>query len=89
MPNIKSQIKRVEVSAKEKESNNSKRTRVRNAVKKFTAAVQAKDAELAAKLLPETISIIDKAYYDGIYPRNTVARKKSTVNKLYNTLKAE
>jgi small subunit ribosomal protein S20 len=79
----------VEVTAKERESNNSKRTRVRNAVKKFAVAVQSKDAELAAKLLPETISIIDKAYCDGIYPRNTAARKKSTVNKLYNSLKAE
>lgn len=35
MPNIKSQIKRVEVTAIENARNNAKRTRVRNAVKKI------------------------------------------------------
>ena len=43
MPNIKSQIKRVEVTAIENARNNAKRTRVRNAVKKFNAAIEAKD----------------------------------------------
>jgi len=87
MPNIKSQIKRVEISAQEKESNNSKRTRVKNAVKKFIAAVEANDVALCDKLYPETISIIDKSYFDGIYHQNTVARKKASVAKLYNGLK--
>lgn len=87
MPNIKSQIKRVEVSAKEKESNNSKRSRVKNAVKKFTAAVEANDVTLADTLYLETVSLIDRAYYDGIYHKNTIARKKSSIAKLYNSLK--
>lgn len=87
MPNIKSQIKRVEISAKEKESNNSKRTRVKNAMKKFVAAVEAKDVALCDSLYADTISIIDKSYYDGIYHKNTVARKKSTISKLYNSVK--
>lgn len=60
MPNIKSQIKRVKVSAKEKESNNSKRTRVKNLIKKFTQAIEAKDTELANNLFKETISLLDK-----------------------------
>ncbi len=87
VPNIKSQIKRVAVSAKQRESNNSKRTRVRNAVKKFTLAVEAKDKALADKLFAETISILDRAYHDGIYHINTVSRKKSTISRLFNTLK--
>lgn len=87
MPNIKSQIKRVEISAKEKLSNNSKRTKVKNTIKKFTAAVEANDLTLAQSLYTETISTLDRAYYDGIYHKNTVARKKSSVAKLLNTIK--
>ncbi|MGI6701371.1 MAG: 30S ribosomal protein S20 [Christensenellales bacterium] len=87
VPNIKSQIKRVKTNEKANLSNNSKRTRIRNAIKKFTLAAQAKDIELCDKLYKETISILDKAYYDGIYHKNTIARKKSAVSKLYNEAK--
>ena len=57
MPNIKSQIKRVEVTAIENARNNAKRTRVRNAVKKFNAAIEAKDLALAEKLLPSSMQL--------------------------------
>lgn len=89
MPNIKSQIKRVEVTAIENARNNAKRTRVRNAVKKFNAAIEAKDLALAEKLLPETVSIIDAAKSDGVYHKNTAARKVATLNRFLDALKAE
>ena len=89
MPNIKSQIKRVEVTAIENARNNAKRTRVRNAVKKFNAAIEAKDLALAEKLLPETVSIIDAAKSDGVYHKNTAARKVATLNRSLDVLKAE
>ena len=89
MPNIKSQIKRVEVTAIENARNNAKRTRVRNAVKKFNAAIEAKDLALAEKLLPETVSIIDAAKSDGVYHKNTAARKVATLNRSFDALKAE
>lgn len=87
MPQIKSQIKRVKITAEEKASNAGKRTKVKNAMKKFASVVEAKDLALAEKLYPETISIIDVSYYDGIYHKNTVARKKSSISKLLNSLK--
>ncbi len=89
MPNIKSQIKRVEITATQNARNTAKRTRVKSAVKKFNAAIEAKDVKLAESLLPGTISIIDAAKSDGIYHKNTAARKVSTLNKSLNALKAE
>ena len=47
MPNIKSQAKRVEVSAIENARNSAKKTKVKNAIKKFNAAVEAKDLAAA------------------------------------------
>ena len=74
MPNIKSQIKRVQVTAVENARNSAKRTKVKNAVKKFNAAIDAQDVALAEKLLPETVAVIDAAKSDGIYHKNTAAR---------------
>lgn len=85
MPQIKSQKKRVIINEKANERNVAKRTRVRNSVKKFRAAVAAGDVELAKKLLPETISLIDRAKSDGVYKDNTASRKISRLSKeLYN-----
>lgn len=89
MPNIKSQIKRVQVTAVENARNSAKRTKVKNAVKKFNAAIDAQDVALAEKLLPETIAVIDAAKSDGIYHKNTAARKVSTLYKALNALKAQ
>ena len=89
MPNIKSQIKRVQVTAVENARNSAKWTKVKNAVKKFNAAIDAQDVALAEKLLPETVAVIDAAKSDGIYHKNTAARKVSTLYKALNALKAQ
>lgn len=87
MPNIKSQKKRVLITKKENAINSAKRTRVRNSVKKFNAAVEAKDVELASTLLTECISLLDRARYDGIYHANTVSRYVSRLSKKMDSLK--
>ena len=81
MPNIKSQKKRVVISAKENEINVAKRSKVRTGIKKFQAAVEAKDFENAEKLLREAISLIDEAKNDGIYKAETASRKVSRLSK--------
>lgn len=88
MPNIKSAKKRVITSQESNVRNTAKRNRVRNAVKKFNAAIEAGDVALAEQLLPQTMSVIDCAYYDGIYKKNTVARKKATICRSLDQLKA-
>lgn len=87
MPNIKSQKKRVITNQKANDINVAKRTRVRNAVKKYDAAVEAKDVAAAEKLLVEAISLIDCAKNDGIYHDNTASRKISRLSKKLDALK--
>lgn len=88
MPNIKSAKKRVITSQKRNEINTAKKTRVKNAIKKFNAAIDAKDIALAEQLLPETMSVIDCAAYDDIYKKNTAARKKATICRALDKAKA-
>ena len=88
MPNIKSAKKRVITSEKRNEINTAKKSRVRTAIKKYNAAIEAKDVALAEKLLPETMSVIDCAMKDGIYKSNTAARKKATICRSLDAIKA-
>ena len=87
MPNIKSQKKRVIIAQKENEINTAKRSRVRNAVKKYESAIANNDVATAEKLLVETISLIDRAKSDGIYHDNTARRKISRLSKQLDALK--
>lgn len=87
MPNIKSQKKRVLITKKENEINTAKRTRVRNSIKKYNAAIEAKDVELASSLLVETISLLDRAKNDGVYHANTVSRYVGRLTKKLDNLK--
>lgn len=89
MPNIKSQKKRVITNQKANVINTAKRSKVRNAIKKYEAAIEAKDIATAEKLLVETISVIDIARHDGIYKDNTASRKISRLTKMLNKAKAE
>lgn len=88
MPNIKSAKKRVITSEKRNEINTAKRSRVKTAIKKFNAAIDANDIALAEKLLPETMSVIDCAMKDGIFKANTAARKKATICRSLDKIKA-
>ena len=81
MPQMKSQKKRVITNQKSNDINVAKRTRVRNSVKKFRAAVTAGDVETAKTLLPETVSLINRAKSDGVYHPNTASRKIARLSK--------
>lgn len=87
MANIKSAKKRVLISKRQHDENVVKKTRVKNAVKKFESAVKENNVALAEQLLPETVSLIDRAFSDGVYHKNTAARKKASLAKLLNTIK--
>ena len=89
MPNIKSQIKRVKTNNQANEINTSKRSKVRNIVKKYEALIAAKDVAGAEKMIPEVVSAINVAKSDGIYHPSTASRKISRVSKALSNLKAE
>lgn len=89
MANIKSQKKRILVTAREKAQNNSMRSMVKNAIKKLNAAINAKDLDTAEKLFPDTVSTINKAKTAGVLHINAASRKVATISRSMDALRAE
>jgi small subunit ribosomal protein S20 len=77
MPNHKSAEKRVRQNEKRREVNRGNRSRLRTGIKKLRAAMESGEAGSAQTLLPETVSLIDKAVQKGVLHRNAAARYKS------------
>jgi small subunit ribosomal protein S20 len=77
MPNHKSAEKRVRQNEKRREINRGNRSRLRTGIKKLRAAMESGEAGSAQTLLPETVSLIDKAVQKGVLHRNAAARYKS------------
>jgi small subunit ribosomal protein S20 len=75
MPNHKSAEKRVRQSEKRRAINRSNRTKVRTYIKKLRTALSSKQD--VQQVLPETISVIDKAVQKGVLHANAAARYKS------------
>lgn len=88
MPNIKSAIKRVSVNDKKAEANKAIKSEMKSAIKKFLASVSAGDKELATKLYPETVSIIDGAQTKGVIHKNNANNKKAKLAKKLASLNA-
>lgn len=82
----KSALKRARQSEQRRLRNRHYRTMVKNAVKKVLEAVQSGDLERAKGLLPEAMSIIDKAVSKGILHWRTASRKISRISRLVHSL---
>lgn len=87
MAQIKSQMKRIETNEKARQRNVAIRSRIATESKKVRVAVEAKDLAKAEEALKVALRLIDKSVTDGVYSRNTAARKKSSLSKLVNSLK--
>lgn len=61
---------------------------VKTTIKKYVDAVKASDKETAEASLKLVMKKLDGAVSKGIYHKNTAARKKSRMYKLYTTLAA-
>ena len=77
MPNHKSAEKRVRQNEKRRTINRGHRSTLRTGIKKLRAALEGGDGAGASALLPETISLIDKAVQKGALHKNAAARYKS------------
>jgi small subunit ribosomal protein S20 len=88
MPNHKSAEKRVRQNENRRKINKNNRTALRTALKKFRAAVTAKDVTGSQELLPVTVSRIDKAVQKGILHKNAAARHKSRLTRKVNQASA-
>ena len=77
MPNIKSAMKRVRTSAKQRARNRSARSQVSSVRASLLEAVEANDKARAQKLYSEYASELDKTAKKGIIAANNASRKKS------------
>ena len=77
MPNHKSAEKRVRQNEKRRTINRGHKGKLRTGIKKLRSALEGNDAANVKALLPETISLIDKAVQKGALHKNAAARYKS------------
>ena len=86
MANIKQQMKRNLTNEKRRLANASFKSGVKSAVKEVEVNVENKDKEKAILALSFASKKLDKAVTKGFYHKNYVARQKSRLAKLVNTL---
>lgn len=80
MANHFSALKRVRQEERRTAINRMRKTRLRHQIRTFRRLVEQKDANAAAKALPATFSMIDRAAKWGIVKKNTAARYKSRLS---------
>lgn len=81
MPNHKSAEKRMRQNEKRRLINRGHRGKLRTGIKKLRAALEGGDAGTVGTLLPQTVSLIDKAVQKGALHRNAAARFKSRLTR--------
>ena len=81
-------IKRHRQSEERRIRNKAVKASVRTSAKKFQALTFKKDAAGAETALKAMIKKLDTAAGKGIIKKNAAARKKSRMQRLYNTMKA-
>ena len=87
MPNIKSAIKRVNVNQKKNAENRAVKSQINTVVRKFKAAVEQGDKEVATKLFSEVVSTLDSAASKKVIHKNTASRKQARLAALLETVK--
>jgi small subunit ribosomal protein S20 len=69
--------------------NRSNRTRVRGQIRRLRAALSAGDSKQLNELLPETVSVIDKAVQKGVLHKNAAARHKARLTAAVSQAQAK
>ena len=86
MANIKQQMKRNLQNEKRRLANASFRSGLKSAVKEVEESVANKDKDKAVLALSLASKKLDKSVSKGFYHKNYVARQKSRLAKLVNSL---
>jgi small subunit ribosomal protein S20 len=84
----KSAEKRHRQSEERRKRNKAVKSAVRTSAKKVVRLVQKKETAEAETALKDMIKKIDTAAGKGVIKKNAAARKKSRMQRLFNTLKA-
>ncbi|UQS23429.1 30S ribosomal protein S20 [Amycolatopsis thermalba] len=88
MANIKSQIKRIKTNEKARQRNQSVKSSVKTAIRKFREAAESGDKAKAVELQQVAARALDKAASKGVIHANQAANKKSAMAKRVNQLGA-
>lgn len=86
MANIKQQVKRIKTSEKKRLANASFKSSVKTAIKAVEKAVAEGNKEQAVQAYNFAAKKLDKGLTRGIFHKNFVARNKSRLSLLVNTL---
>ena len=89
MPVIKSAEKRDRQAKIRRERNLVVKKAINTKTKAFTKLVASKDAQKAQVALAAIVSQLDKAAKTNVLHKNTVARRKSQLAKIFNQLGAQ
>ena len=77
MANIKSAMKRVDITAKQNLRNRMFLSSMKTAVKKFDKAVEAGDQAAINAAYTNAVSVVDKAAAKGVIHKNAASHKKA------------
>ncbi|GAB3587625.1 30S ribosomal protein S20 [Amycolatopsis endophytica] len=86
MANIKSQIKRIKTNEKARQRNQSVKSSVKTAIRKFREAAESGDKTKAVEQQQIAARALDKAASKGVIHANQAANKKSAMAKRVNQL---
>ncbi|MDP4132875.1 MAG: 30S ribosomal protein S20 [Bacillota bacterium] len=86
MPNIKSAKKRVIITKKKTIRNQMVKSAIRTALKKADAAIVAGDKAVAQAAISYASKKMDQAVAKGVFHKNTISRKKSSLAKKVNAM---
>lgn len=77
MANTVSSLKRVRIEERRTIINRMRKSKLRHQIRAMRRLLDQKDSSGASKLLPATMSLVDRAAKWGIIKKNTAARYKS------------
>lgn len=87
MAHSKQAQKRIRQTERNRIVNKAKMTRLKSAMKKIMAAIEAGNKGEAQKLLNSVFATIDKAAKTDVIHKNTASRKKSQITRAVTAMK--
>jgi small subunit ribosomal protein S20 len=84
LPNIKSAEKRVRQNVKRELRNRRTKSMLKTTIRRFEETLQSGDMEEAKVTLNAAVRQIDRAATRGVVHKNTAARKKSRLSRIFN-----
>jgi len=84
VPNIKSAMKRAEISRKRAAKNAAARSTLKTAVKRFRESMNSGSEEAVKATFKRAVSLLDLSAQIGLNHKNAAARKKSQLAKKLN-----